>query len=293
MHSLFSKPFSPAVKATLSALLIMTLSGCSMLNKQPSASPGPSSPVSPSVSPSAEASASPSPSDVLETPQVPVNEYYKTDTIKAADGTVLVEYEAAVPLISGGSADAITSVNEYYKQEIEDFLFNATTELKDVAERNLENSRENDSSFIPCYASENYTIQFSDKDILSVSRDINFYFGSVNVDANVKADTFDLKTGCRIILDNVFSVGEDAYLGRLSQAVTAQIEKKGGIDAGYYADYAKLAKEYLLKENFYLTDAGVVIFYPSITIAPQMLGICRFEIPYADLKDILSEQFRQ
>lgn len=280
-----------AALAPLSVLLLIFLSGCSLFGVKPTASPAPSSPVSPSTSPPAEASASPSPSDVLETPQVPVNEYYKTDSIKAEDGTVLVEYEAAVPLISGGSADAITAVNAYFRQEMDDFLFNATTELKDVAVRNLESSRENGASFIPCYASENYTIQYSQNDALSVSRDINFYFGSVNVDANVKADTFDMKTGYRILLDNIFSVGEDAYLERLSKAVTGQIEKQGGVDAGYYDDYASLSREFLMKENFYLTETGVVVFYPSITIAPQMLGICRFEIPYSDLKDILSDRF--
>jgi hypothetical protein len=229
---------------------------------------------------------------VVVTPEIPISELYKADTIKSKDGAVLVEYDAALPLVSGGSAKAITTINEYYKQEMQAFLTNAETELKTTAQLNYDNSKQSGNSFIPCNAHENYTVEYSKNGVLSIAREINFFFGSVNVDANVKSDTFDMLTGDRIVLDNIFSVGEDTYLPRLSGAVSAQIKKLGAVNAGYYDDYEQRAKDYLLKEDFYLTENGVVVYYPTITVAPEMLGVCRFEIPYADLNDILAERFK-
>jgi hypothetical protein len=282
----------------LAAALLLSFSGCKKSGEpsgpsaaQPSktAEASSSPDVQPSLSPSP--GASPSPSDVVETPEVPISELYRENTIKADDGTVLVEYEAALPLVSGGSVDAITTINAFYKQEMDDFIFYAENELKDTAQLNYDSSKADGGSFLPCSAAENYTIQYSKNNILSISRDLNFYFGSTNVDANVKADTFDMQTGNRIVLGNVFKTGEDTFKPVLAQAVSGQIEKLGGVDAGYYDDYSQRASEYFMMENFYLTDTGVVIFYPSITVAPAMLGVCRFEIPYGELSDILADGF--
>jgi len=287
----------------LAAALVASLSGCALLFPEPppSESPSPSDGGSPSVSSSASPSGAPSASpeaspvqsgDVLVTPDIPVGELYRTDELKAEDGTVLVNYDVAVPVISGGSAQAIITINEYYQQELDSFISYSTTELLEIAQQNFDNSKEYGRAFIPCNASGNYDIEFNRDDIISISRELNFYFGTINVDENVKSDTFDVLTGARITLDNVFVVGEDDYADKLAAEVAAQIGAQGGTDAGYYADYAAMSREFFLKENFYLTEYGLVVYYPAVTIGPVMLGVCRFEIPYQNLEEILSDRFK-
>jgi len=286
-----------AILCLTAAFLLLAAAGCQQTGAPADATPSalqsgevlPSD--SPSDSPSASASPSPAPSaDEYVYGDSPVEERYASDTIKTGDGITLVTYEAAVPQLKGtGGAAAV--INDYYEQELENFLYVAETEMAEVAKINLESSETGEGEFMSCYAKQNYDVQYADENLLSISRSMEFYYGTVNVDVNMKTETFDLKTGALITLDNLFAVGQTTYIRRLADEVSAQIVLDGGVQAGYYENYAERASEYLAPENFYLTKDGLVVFYPTITVAPLMSGICKFEIGFDKLSDILSEQW--
>ena len=280
------------ITVTLAFCLLLSLAGCDK-----NTGPDTSAAVSPSPSASGGQTDAPtaSPSDPVQPSadeyvygdDVPVEELYRSGTIKNDDGDTLVTYDIALPQISGaGVADTI---NTYYNGEMTDFLYVVNTELTAVAEINLESAENGGTDYMSCYANQNYDVRYSDDSLLSISRSMDIYYGSVSVDLSQKAETFDMLTGQMITLDQLFIVSQDVYIRRLTEEVAAQIAAQGGVEAGYYENYAERAQQYFYQENYYLTQNGITVFYPTITVAPMVLGLCSFEIPYGDLSDILSD----
>lgn len=95
-----------------------------------------------------------------------------------------------------------------------------------------------------------------------------------------RGDTWDLSTGYPVPLADFFppKSGWKKQLLRLA-AESIQQQESAGI-AHYHPHWNKALKRYFNRENFYLTEEGLVFFFPMYSIAPAAEGIPTFLLPF-------------
>ena len=208
--------------------------------------------------------------------------------LEAQDGTTLVHYQAELPLFSPDEG-ALAQVNRYYRQEYSTFVSTVEEELRAVAQANLESHELTGSTYMACEARQSYVIGREDERYLSVSRTITMSFGSETVESYLKGDTFDLETGERIRLGDLFRVPSEEYLPLLRDEVARQIRSLQQTDAsGRYFDSApERVEEFLMEDNFWLESQSLVLFFPEGTLGPT--GTQSFPIAYDQISDLLTE----
>lgn len=111
-----------------------------------------------------------------------------------------------------------------------------------------------------------------------------------------EGDVFNLNTGEKLSLNDLFSVTEKEYRKVLYQSLSNIIEKQMKMDKnkGKYdllIEASKEGREQLLlqfdKDNFYLSNDGLVIEYQKYVLTYGAGGIGTITIPYESISDIL------
>lgn len=259
---------------TLALLALLSLAGCESILF----------PVPPE-----EASASPTVSASQEE-GVTGTELHLDRDILADDGTTLVHYAVKLPQVEAVDTFA-ESINAYYRKEYSDFITTAESEMAAVAQANLESHDETGTQYTACEATQTYAVELDTDRYFSVSRQIQLSFGNTSVELYYKGDTFDRTEERQIRLGDLFTCDSGTYLERLCNEVRGQVEITVTQlpDSKFYDDYETLVQDFLLEDDFWLTDSGLMLFYPTGTLAPETAGIFTFLIPYANLDDILVE----
>lgn len=131
--------------------------------------------------------------------------------------------------------------------------------------------------------SGSYEIDFDEGPLLSLTFTYSAYRRAMAHPMHFsKSLTFDVRTGQRLTLDDLFT-GD--YLGVLSDRIAEQIEADelpllrpfDGIDAS---------------ADFRITTEGLVIYFQLYDLVPYAWGFPQFRIPYSDLTDFVSEPYR-
>ena len=182
-----------------------------------------------------------------------------------------------------GTYKGIDAINKYYDlKEKTDFF---GKEYNDYF--NIPNSQNN------FYLKANYRVEVQVGDILSISGDGNSWAGGVS-NPTLYGDVFDLNTGERLTLADVFKVRTDEYLNLIYGEVAKSINKEKAegnnrytFDDAYSNDGQAAIKKEFKPENFYLTDKSFVIFYPKYSLGAGAAGTFKFEIPLDLIKDKL------
>ena len=104
-------------------------------------------------------------------------------------------------------------------------------------------------------------------------------------------DNFDLNTGVRINLDDIFSVSYDEYSTRITQfIVVPETEYKPSLFPWYKNGSESIPMPAV--ENFMLTPNGLALIYGIGEIADMASRAVVLYVDYEDILDILSIEFR-
>ncbi len=134
-------------------------------------------------------------------------------------------------------------------------------------------------------------------DIISISGD-----GDRGVSGSVKiyGDVFDLNTGKKLTLDDIFKVSSDKYLdliyenvsNSIEEEMAKEMEKKG--DSRYNDSLKDINSLSTKKEisafdpgDFFLTDKSLVVFYPQGSFGCNGCGEFKYEIPFDSIASML------
>ena len=148
------------------------------------------------------------------------------------------------------------------------------------------------------YRSADYSFEVILGDIISITAYINGGAGGVPWDG-LEGDTFDISTGRKLELSDVFSVSKEAYMEIIydfvSEISLQRIEEN--VDAGYDSPYffknphdedgIEMIRNFNL-EDFYLTENFLVVFYKKYALTSGASGVQKFEIPYEEISNILA-----
>lgn len=104
------------------------------------------------------------------------------------------------------------------------------------------------------------------------------------------AKTYSLRDGNMLTLDRLFH-RSSAWQRPLLEQLQQQIARQAAEDSAYFADWRQRYRSLLDSRRFYLTDGGIVIFFPEESIASRNGGIPSFRVPCDALRHLLVWSF--
>jgi hypothetical protein len=93
-------------------------------------------------------------------------------------------------------------------------------------------------------------------------------------------DTWDLAAGYPIPMGELFPGGR-GWKRQLLAAVSAELQRQARSGAcRFREDWPRQLRRCFDPQHYYLTEQGLVVFYPMYALAPASEGIPTFLIPY-------------
>lgn len=213
-------------------------------------------------------------------------------------------------LTFSGPYQGIQKINDFYKNKYNYFYENLDMNLLQEMESQSSNSYGTNNTIIDgknqnYWQMGHYEYIGQYGDFISVKGTLDGGQAGVSWAAQ-EGDVFNLNTGTRLKMKDLFSVSEKEYTEVLYKNLNAIMEKdiqnaqkQGDQISFFYIQEAKDAKEkkkLILefdRDHFYFTDKGLVIEYQGYSLAPGAGGIHSFEIPYQNLSSILKDNIKK
>ncbi|SEN38429.1 Protein of unknown function [Mesobacillus persicus] len=127
-----------------------------------------------------------------------------------------------------------------------------------------------------------YEIKNNQRDVLSFSfSNYTYHHQAAHGMTYINSLTFDLKTGKKLQLDDLFKPGSD-YIGKISSLIQSQIEQR---DIPLLNEFTTIQPD----QDFYIADKTLVIYYQLYDLTPYVFGFPMFPISVYDLKEIIDE----
>jgi hypothetical protein len=208
-------------------------------------------------------------------------------------GDTCTYIELSIPVLSGGSVDARSRINDYVDATFREALKsrlpepNSTAPFPDLAE-----------SFLEGY--KLFNMEFPESDVAwflelkgdsSILADAYFtaiitdsdFMGGAHPNSYTTIQSFDLEDGRSI---DILSRYDSASVYQIAEAefrAIHQIPDTVGLnDAGMMFENGKFA----LPENMGLTPNGLMLYYNSYEVASYATGPTRIQIPYSRLQSV-------
>lgn len=199
---------------------------------------------------------------------------YKSDEI--------LSLEMNYPQIEHASNEKIQgTLNTYYQNAAKDF-YNQAYGFMYSALDDYKNAAQTDYPFHLYESVQKYTVTMNENCRLSMFFDRYSYSGGAHGNTIRVSDNWDLQTGRKLKLKNLFKNTNNFRKLVLDQILLLADEQMRK-DPIYFEDYRELIVKNFNAENFYLTPKGINVFYQQYEIGPYSSGIIVFEIPYKSL----------
>lgn len=193
--------------------------------------------------------------------------------------TAVLTFSVSYPeLMSPGAAAG--RINRRIRMQTEGFTRYASTVLYRQAVREYRDSKADGYPFRPYDAVMNYEVTLNQDCFFSFYRDRYEYTGGAHGNTLRLSDTWNLKTGGKLSLSELFMPGED-YGALLTEQIILQArENLSGNPGIYFDDYENLIVKFFNPDQFYLSPEGLNIYYQQYDIAPYSTGIVVFTVGY-------------
>ena len=128
-----------------------------------------------------------------------------------------------------------------------------------------------------------YSVEFNKNCFLSLYYDRHDYMGGAHGNTVRASDTWNIQSGDRISLCDLFYDNIDCLdyvLNNIYKQINFQMKYNGNYM--YFDNFQKNVISNFEKDNFYVTESpnGIIIYYQLYEIAPYSMGIPEFYMPY-------------
>ncbi|MEN2776928.1 RsiV family protein [Acetivibrio clariflavus] len=211
-----------------------------------------------------------------------VNKKYFND----AEG--FAELNLKLPKLDGNYA-GIDEINRYFAEKEEFFYEELPLDLLKEFNEKVEGQKDN------WFRSADYSLEVVFGNIISMKAYLDGGAGGVSW-AGIEGDTFDLDTGKKLALKDIFKVNEDEYMNFIYDFVSEKImndinnNKEAHdylFDDPYSGEGYKSIRNFN-PDDFYLSKDSLVVFYPKYALSIGAAGPIVFEIPYEKISDMLA-----
>jgi len=195
---------------------------------------------------------------------------------------LLLSYKIEYPqLFSDKFQKYLNKINEFYKAKALELERECYEISFKIAIEQYEYSVRNDLPIRKFEIILNYEITFNQDCVVSLYFDKYQYMGGAHGSTIRYSDTWNIQSGNRIMLYNMFTPTVK-YIEYILLGINRQIEIQLNTDENfmYFDNYERKVFMSFDINNFYLTKYGVVIYFQQYDIAPYASGIPEFMIPY-------------
>ena len=213
--------------------------------------------------------------------EIEVNEVHKS-YVQQGTGTVLANVSLSVPTATG-----ISGADAYYAQWLEDMRFYIDQDIVSLEDYLAEDEG-------PFYGPYEYDASFqvtrNDGVLLSIARECYYYTGGAHGGTSYWGETYIVESGARLSASDLFAVPFDVAMGQVYARVLEKMDAEV-LDGLYGDDPEDCLKDDWDSADFYFTDTGVVFFWQEYAIAPYAAGPQIYELPYAEVADLLNPKW--
>lgn len=197
--------------------------------------------------------------------------------------TVVLSLDISYPTIKLVKSPIIQFlINQNYLRQAQNFNNYAEKTLVKNAVQEYKDSVQNGFPFRPYDAVMKYTVTLNKSCHLSTYFDKYEYTGGAHGNTIRNSDNFDLKTGRRVRMRDLFPRGTN-YRRLVLEQILKQADKMMEENPILFEDYRQLIVKYFDPDSFNLTPKGISVYYQQYEIGPYASGIITFEIPYESL----------
>ena len=198
------------------------------------------------------------------------------------NGTLMLSYTIEYPQFdSQRCGKQLDVVNRYYKLQALELNRYYRNTLYPMAVEQYQQALEEDFPFNGFGAQQNFTVTYNRDCVLSLYIDRYAYTGGAHGNTVRTSDTWCVRKGSRVTLDQLFPKGFD-YRSYILPLIVEQIEEQIKNDEVYYFDnYPENVDQYFDPTSFYLTDRGATVYFQLYEIAPYAAGFREFLIPFS------------
>lgn len=194
--------------------------------------------------------------------------------------TVMVDVNIAYPSVEGAPQGCARRFNAHYEKQTQAWRQYAGETMLDDAVADYASAMQNGYPFNTYALAGAYEVTLNALPLLSLYSDIYRYTGGAHGLTERTGDTWDFTRCKRLDMKRLFTWGYD-YARPILTYVTAEAERRQADgEAQYFDGLAENIVRYFDEKNFYLSDKGLVVFYPLYSIAPYYVGIQAFTVPY-------------
>jgi Deacetylase PdaC/Protein of unknown function (DUF3298) len=202
----------------------------------------------------------------------PVSITTKTESQK----TPLLSYELDIPIFSRIEDEKLQrKLNKHMRNEIHSFKYM----LQRSAANAYKDAKKNNYPFRQFEGKVTYKVTLNKGRFLSFVLSFYHYMGGAHGLETWKAYTIDLQNAHELTIQDLFHNGTSCKTF-VTNEIAKQIQQNPSI---YFANAIDTVKK-KTTFDFYLTDEGIVVYFPLYEIAPYSSGIRTFLIPYATCK---------
>ena len=198
------------------------------------------------------------------------------------------ELKLKLPKLEGNYA-GIDEINKFFVAKEEFFYNELPLDLLKESNKKVEGAKDN------WYRSAEYSLEGVFGNIISMKAYLDGGAGGVSW-AGIEGDTFDLDTGKKLGLKDIFKVSEDEYMNFIYDFVSEKImndinnHKEAHdylFDDPYSGDGYNSIRNFN-PDDFYLSKDSLVVFYQKYALSIGAAGPIIFEIPYEKISDMLA-----
>ncbi len=212
-------------------------------------------------------------------PVLSLSEHHRQWT---GEGIPILQAKAALPRLFSphGRHKSAGRINRFYRDYLRAFYRFCAKDILPPARADFLAAASESRPLPLTEATLSSTVTYERSGIVSLYTDLTVTAPGRSFSSRT-ADTWDLKSGCPLSLDCFFPSGRAPKkdLVRFARECAVRRIEEGAL---FREDYRRALRRYFSARRFYLTDEGLVFFYPRGCAAPMSQGPLTFLVPYSE-----------
>lgn len=191
--------------------------------------------------------------------------------------TTYIKERLKVPVIT---SEQKANISKVMNDKIQNDLESWRKEIISLAKENEEEAKKAGVAYVPFELNANYEVKYNGKEFLSIITDDYQYTGGAHGITTRIGYNFNAETGKTIKLGELFNEGFD-YKAKINEVVKSEIAKNPQDYFSGKEGFVGIAD----RQDFYIAEDGLVIYFQLYDIAPYVSGIKEFKVPYSIIQD--------
>ena len=197
------------------------------------------------------------------------------------DKHIILAYEISYPqFFAQNYSHILKNINMHYEIQAKKYVMHCEKKLFRMAMDQYGYSMRNRLPVQTFEAQNHFYLKYNKDSKISLYIDRYEYTGGAHGNTQRNADTWNLEKESHNEIISVFPFVrniKEYIITEITRAADRQIERGLGF---YSPEYEEDIRRNFDKNNFYLTDKAIIIFYQEYDIAPYSSGILEFAFPY-------------